>query len=86
MLAHDTRPRGFGEEARWMLAHGTALVALHDRQPAQRALGAALTADARDWIHGRAHKELGKLADLAGDRARAIAEYRCRDQALPGGS
>jgi tetratricopeptide (TPR) repeat protein len=76
MLAHDTRPRGFGEDARWRLAHGTALVALNDRQPAQRALRAALTAEARDWIRGRAHKELGKLADLAGDRAGAIAEYR----------
>ncbi len=76
MLAQDTRPRGFGEEARWKLAHGTALVALKDRQPAERALRAALTDEARDWIRGRAHKELGKLADLAGDRAGAIAEYR----------
>ena len=76
MLAQDTRPRGFGEEARWRLAHGTALVALKDVQTAQRTLRAALTAEARDWIRGRAHKELGKLADLAGDRAGAIAEYR----------
>ena len=76
MLAPDLRPRGFGEEARWRLAHGTALVALKDVQPAQRALRATLTALARDWIRGRAHKELGKIADLAGDRAGAIAEYR----------
>jgi len=75
MLAQDPRPRGFGEEARWMLAHGTALVALKDRQPAQRALAATLAGDARDWTHGRAHKELGKLADLGGDRAAAVAEY-----------
>lgn len=76
MLAQDKRPRGFGEEARWRLAHGTALVALKEVQPAQRTLRAALTAEARDWVRGRAHNELGKLADLAGDRPGAIAEYR----------
>jgi hypothetical protein len=76
MLAQDPRSRGFGEEARWQLAHGTALAALKDRQPAERALRAALTDQARDWIRGRAHKELGKLAGLAGDRPAAVAEFR----------
>jgi hypothetical protein len=28
------------------------------------------------WVRGRAHKELGKLADLAGDRAGAIREFQ----------
>ena len=72
----DTRPRGFGEEARWRLVLGSALVALKDVLPAQRALRAALAAEGRDWVRGRAHQELGKLADLARDRAGAIAEYR----------
>ncbi|MEO8258220.1 MAG: tetratricopeptide repeat protein [Acidobacteriota bacterium] len=75
-LAQDPRPRGFGEEARWRLAHGTALAALGERQPAEQVLRAALTAEARDWIRGRVHNELGTLADLAGDRAGATAQYR----------
>jgi len=29
-----------------------------------------------DWVRGRAHLELGKLADLSGDRPRALNEYR----------
>ena len=44
-----------------------------------------LAADAPKWLHGRAHKELGKIADLSGDRSRAIGEYRtanriCKEQ------
>jgi len=30
----------------------------------------------RDWLRGRVHKELGKLADLDGERARALEAYR----------
>ena len=75
-LSHDTRPRARGEEARWHLYYGTALVALRDAPAAERELGLALSIDSRDSVHGRAHKELGKLADLAGDRPRALAEYR----------
>ena len=44
-----------------------------------------LGAEAAEWLRGRAHKELGKIADLGGNRAGAIAEYRlasriCREQ------
>ena len=76
MLADDPRPRAFGELARWGYYHGAALVALKEVAAARRALEQALKDPSRDWVQGRIHTELGKLADLAGDRARAIAEYR----------
>ena len=75
-LTGDRRPRAFGEEARWRYAYGAALVGLRQIDAAERELRAALTAEAQEWIHGRARKELGKLADLAGDRTRAVEEYR----------
>jgi hypothetical protein len=31
-------------------------------------------------VRGNVHKELGKLADLAGDRPRALDEYRLADR------
>ena len=79
-LARDERPRAAGEEARWRGAYGTALVALKDVRPAERELRAALGGAVRDWVRGRAHKELGKLADLSGDRSRALDEYRLADR------
>ena len=48
--------------------------------PAERELRAALAGATRDWLRGRVHKELGKLADLAGDRPRALDEYRLADR------
>jgi tetratricopeptide (TPR) repeat protein len=75
-VARDVRPRAFGEEARWRYCHGAALVGLHQAAPAERELRAVLEQDATTWLAGRAHKELGKLADLAGDRARALGAYR----------
>ena len=79
----DPRPRALGEEARWRYAYGAALVALKDVRAAERELRAALAGATRDWVRGRVHKELGKLADLAGDRPRALDEYRLRRSALP---
>ncbi len=75
-LSTDPRPRALGEEGRWRYLYGTALVALKDVQPAERELRAALADVTRDWVRGRVHKELGKLADLAGHRPRALDEYR----------
>ena len=75
-LSHDPRPRAFGEEGRWHLYYGAALLALREIGDARRELRVVLTAEATDWVRGRAHKELGKLADLSGDRAGAVEEYR----------
>jgi tetratricopeptide (TPR) repeat protein len=79
-LRRDTRPRALGEEARWHYAYGAALVALKDVASAERELRVALTGAPRDWIRGRIHQELGKLADLADDRPRALDEYRLSDR------
>jgi tetratricopeptide (TPR) repeat protein len=75
MLAADDRPRMFGEEALWRYKRGTALAAIGEEKRAREDLAAAATGEARDWIRGRAHLELGKLADLQGNRADAIVQY-----------
>ena len=84
-LSRDPRPRAYGEEARWRYCIGAALVGLRRVEAAERELRLVLAADAPKWLHGRAHKELGKIADLSGDRSRAIGEYRtanriCKEQ------
>lgn len=78
--AHDNRALAPGEESRWRYTYGAALVALKDTTAATRELSAALPLATRDWVRGRIHKELGKVADLSGDRARALSEYRAADQ------
>jgi tetratricopeptide (TPR) repeat protein len=75
-FAQDRRPRAFGEAARWHYYLGAALVGLRQADAAGAALRAVLSTEGPEWLRGRAHKELGKLGDLAGDRARAVAEYR----------
>jgi tetratricopeptide (TPR) repeat protein len=83
-LARDPRPRAPGEDARWRLAYGATLVALKDTAPAERELRTALDGATRDWVRGRVHKELGTLAALAGDRPRALDEYRQADRLCRG--
>jgi tetratricopeptide (TPR) repeat protein len=75
-LRTDRRPRLFGEEPLWRYKRGAARVLLEKRDEAEQDLRAALTGEGRDWVRGRVHAELGKLADLAGDRPRARVEYR----------
>jgi hypothetical protein len=75
-LEQDRRPRSFGEEALWRYKRGAARLLLADYAGAGVDLNAALAVQGREWIRGRAHLELGKLADLAGDRARATREYQ----------
>jgi tetratricopeptide (TPR) repeat protein len=79
-LSRDGRPLAMGEEARWRYAYGAALVAMKDGTAAERELRAAISGAARNWVRGRAHKELGKLADLAGNRPRAREEYRLAER------
>jgi tetratricopeptide (TPR) repeat protein len=76
MLASDTRPRMFGEEALWLQKHGAALLALNRLAEAEPELRRVLTVEARTWVTGRAHAELGKLADLRGDRATARSHFQ----------
>lgn len=74
-LATDTRPRMFGEEALWHLKRGTARVALNRAADAEADLRRALSLESRKWVAGRAHAELGKIADLRGNRAAAQREF-----------
>jgi tetratricopeptide (TPR) repeat protein len=76
VLAKDSRPRAFGEEARWRCAYGASLVLSGRIEPADRELRQALTLEGPAWPRGRAHKELGKVEDLRGHRAAALDHYR----------
>ena len=79
-LAVDARPRAAGEEARWRYTYGAALGALDDPHAADRELRMALALATRDWLRGRVHKELGKLADRSGNRVAARDAYRLADR------
>jgi len=79
-LAADPRPRASGEEARWHYAYGAALGALQERERAERELRMALAGTTRDWVRGRVHLELGKLADGGGERSRARDQYHLAAQ------
>jgi tetratricopeptide (TPR) repeat protein len=73
--AQDTRPRMAGEDGLWYYKRGAARVLLRRTAEAQADLARVLQVDARTWVRGRAHLELGKIADLAGDHGRARAAY-----------
>jgi tetratricopeptide (TPR) repeat protein len=77
-LRDDTRPRMFGEEGLWYFKRGEARVRLRRTAEAVADLTQALSVETQAWVRGRTHLELGKAADIAGDRARARLEYdRC---------
>jgi tetratricopeptide (TPR) repeat protein len=76
LLSKDARPRAYGEEARWHYLRGASLVLLRKTDDANRELQSALAMDGPGWTRGRAQLELGKVADLTGDRTRAIGGYR----------
>ena len=71
----DFRPPMFGEDALWLLRRGAARVMLNRVVDAGSDLELALTLPARTWVTGRLHAELGKLADLRGDRQTARKEF-----------
>ena len=71
MFGSDDRRKALGEAALWHYKRGAARVLLDDRAGAAADLQAALDAPGRDWVHGRTHTELGKIAAAAGDRAAA---------------
>jgi tetratricopeptide (TPR) repeat protein len=75
-FADDRRPRMFGEDAIWYYKRGTARAATGRAADARADLARALGLEARKWVQGRTHLELGKLAQQAGDRAGAERELR----------
>lgn len=75
-FANDDRPKMFGEEALWYYKRGLARSSQGLVGPATEDLRRALSHSARDWVHGRAHLELGVLAMKAGDQDRARDSLR----------
>lgn len=76
-LRQDTRLRMPGEDGRWHYKRGMARLQLGKLAEAEEDLTLALGAkDMRGWVLARIRVELGKLADLRGDRAKAQGEYR----------
>ena len=73
-FATDARPRMFGEEALWYYKRGAARVLLDRAAEAEADLERALSSEGREWIHGRTHLELGRLALKAGDQSYAKTE------------
>ena len=74
-LLDDDRTRMFGEEEVWLLKRGTARVELEKLEDARLDLEGAQTDTTTGWVKGRAAVELGKIADLEGDRSLASSEY-----------
>jgi tetratricopeptide (TPR) repeat protein len=72
----DRRERMFGEDALWHYKRGVARARLGKADLAREDLQIPVTREARDWVRGRAHAELGQLAFRAGDREQARREYR----------
>jgi tetratricopeptide (TPR) repeat protein len=75
-LEADRRERMFGEESLWHYKRGVAVARLGRADEALQDLQIVLTREARDWVRGRAHAELGQLSARAGDLERARQEYR----------
>ncbi len=74
--APDTRPRMFGERALWQYKIGAARAALGRTAEAEQSLRQAVSLEGRLWVHGRAHIELGKLAQKAGHKADARQHFQ----------
>jgi tetratricopeptide (TPR) repeat protein len=75
-LESDTRERMFGELPLWRYKRGLANARLGRTAAARADLTAALSAPAREWVQGRVHAELGRLAEREGHREQARTEYR----------
>ena len=75
MLAADKRPRMLGEDGHWYYERGMARVRQRRAPEAIADLTEALKHEQLGWVRTRTYLELGKAADLAGNRQGAVAEY-----------
>ena len=75
-FATDERQRMFGEDALWHYKRGASRAGAGRAADARIDLKAALDQDARKWVHGRTHLELGKLALKASNRVEAGRELQ----------
>jgi tetratricopeptide (TPR) repeat protein len=71
----DPRPRMFGEDALSYYKRGAARAQLGHVADAQQDLNKAVALEARDWVHGRARLELGKLELKSGNRSAARQHF-----------
>jgi hypothetical protein len=72
----------------WRYKRGAARAALNQLDSARADLNAAVAPGAQDWVRGRAHAELARLAMRGGDRAGARtlalrAEVLCQQGSDP---
>ena len=74
-LDADSRPKFPGERAVWLWKRGSARISLNRLADARVDLDAALTQGPAAWIEGRIRTDIGKVHDLAGRRAEALAQY-----------
>jgi len=72
----DDRAKIPGERALWLYKRGSARVSLNHTADAQADLMAALAAGPVEWVRGRINFELGRVADLRGQRSEALTRYR----------
>ncbi len=72
----DERPKIPGERALWLYKRGSARVSLNHPAEAQADLASALGAGPVEWVRGRINYELGRVADLRGQRSEALTRYR----------
>jgi len=75
-FAGDTRQKMFGEDALWFHKRGTARAWSGHNAEAEADLKRALALEARQWVHGRSHLELGRLALKRGDKKSAAPELQ----------
>lgn len=76
VLEHDTRRKMPGELALWLYKRGLSRLNQNHRDAAYADFAAATIAGPEQWVLGRIHLGLGKLADLAGRRDEAMTRYR----------
>jgi len=75
-LDKDPRRKLAGERALWLYKRGATRVRMNHLADARVDLDTALTHSPPVWVRGRILMELGKIADLGGKRAEAVATYK----------
>ncbi len=75
LLESSSGARMLGERGLWLYTRGATRLSLERDEAAETDLRATLESEPRLWVQGRTHLELGKLADVAGDRERARRHY-----------
>ena len=75
-LDRDRRARMPGERGLWLYKRGLARFGRDKRAESAADLQEALRNTPPEWVRGRALLTLGKIADLNGQRAEAVTNYR----------